>query len=533
MLDINGNEVVLGQYVKVIGCKVKGDNNIYIVDHQYSDNSYCLEKVLQNGEKSSTKYNIFFLDDKHDLNKVVTIIDRSELKQAAKDVRDYINGITSNEVLYSFTRTVEQELKEGLYIHWLKRVNLVGHINSFSGTYEIERITKDNKYILHLMGKRGERIADNANGYYQFTPINLYFNAKTMQQFTDENYYEVLERTSTTKGEVKTINTDTQESETTETVIDDINSTETQEATQTNIEPLEMIQNKQDNTINIEYHSINEQSARTAKSINSMRDYKPNEATDEYRTHLNSVAKDAQEKINKYPECAEDIQKKFDYFNKKYAEWKNNYYRVESRCPSVMISGAGNFPVRKKEKQNSARDKVWEQYNYIQKLESDIINYNPSDKIIKSNDIDALEQLKAKLVKLQAEHDTIIEYNKKARKEGKEQAAPYMLTNLNQNIKSVENRISEIERLKQQATEQTKTDQYINSVCEVIENAELMRIQLMFDYVPSVDERNILKSHGFKWSPNNKAWQRQLTDNARYSTKQVLKQLEQLNNKTA
>jgi hypothetical protein len=198
-----------------------------------------------------------------------------------------------------------------------------------------------------------------------------------------------------------------------------------------------------------------------------------------------------------------------------------------------MISGAGNFPVRKKEKQNSARDKVWEQYNYIQKLESDIINYNPSDKIIKSNDIDALEQLKAQLVKLQAEHDTIIEYNKKARKEGKEQAAPYMLTNLNQNIKSVENRISEIERLKQQATEQTKTDQYINSVCEVIENAELMRIQLMFDYVPSVDERNILKSHGFKWSPNNKAWQRQLTDNARYSTKQVLKQLEQLNNKTA
>jgi hypothetical protein len=535
MFDINNKEIEVGQYLKVIGCKVKGDNSIYIVDHKYNDNSYCLYKVLQNGEVSKTKYNIYFLDNKYDLEKVVTVIDKSELKQAAKEVKNYINGITSGEVVYSFSRTAEQEIKEGLYIHWLKHINLVGHINSFCGTYEITHITNDGKVCLHLIGKRGERIADNMNSYYQFQPINLYFSAKTMKKFTDENYYEVLERHSTTKVELNAnpIVDSVKEPETAETITDDIASTDTESTTETHIEPLEADQNKQDYIIKIEYYTINESSARTAKQINSFYDYKENEATNSYRSQVDKVAKLAQEKINKYPDCAGEIQNKFNYYNKKYAEWLNKYYRVECMCPSVMISGAGNFPVRKKEKQNSARDRIWEQYSYIQKLESDVINYNPADKVIKSSDSDALEQLKQKLSKLQAEHDKIIEYNKKARKEGKEQAATYILSNLNQNIKSVEGRIKEIERLKQQATEGTKADQYTNSVCEVIENAELMRIQLMFDYIPSVEERNILKSNGFKWSPNNKAWQRQLTDNARYSTKKVIKQLEELNSKTA
>ncbi|MEY8338177.1 hypothetical protein AALB16_09140 [Lachnospiraceae bacterium 62-35] len=37
-----------------------------------------------------------------------------------------------------------------------------------------------------------------------------------------------------------------------------------------------------------------------------------------------------------------------------------------------------------------------------------------------------------------------------------------------------------------------------------------------------------VKHHGFKWSPKNNCWQRQLRDNARYSLKCLIKQLEEL-----
>jgi hypothetical protein len=55
-----------------------------------------------------------------------------------------------------------------------------------------------------------------------------------------------------------------------------------------------------------------------------------------------------------------------------------------------------------------------------------------------------------------------------------------------------------------------------------------MRLQLLFDGKPNDEIRSILKSHGFRWSPYNEAWQRQLTNNAKYETKLVLKEIEKL-----
>lgn len=48
-----------------------------------------------------------------------------------------------------------------------------------------------------------------------------------------------------------------------------------------------------------------------------------------------------------------------------------------------------------------------------------------------------------------------------------------------------------------------------------------MRLQLIFDGKPEDAVRDILKKNGFKWSPKNGAWQRQLTDNALFSLKRV------------
>lgn len=48
------------------------------------------------------------------------------------------------------------------------------------------------------------------------------------------------------------------------------------------------------------------------------------------------------------------------------------------------------------------------------------------------------------------------------------------------------------------------------------------RLQILFDDIPEESKRKELKSSGFRWSPRNQAWQRQLTSNAIYAAKRVL-----------
>jgi hypothetical protein len=103
--------------------------------------------------------------------------------------------------------------------------------------------------------------------------------------------------------------------------------------------------------------------------------------------------------------------------------------------------------------------------------------------------------------------------------------APYILQNLGQNIRNVKQRIEQLERVKAKPTSDI-TKQYNTTVCKVIENTDIMRLQLIFDGKPSEDIRDILKSHAFRWSPSNEAWQRQLTNNAKYETKSLLKEIE-------
>ena len=51
---------------------------------------------------------------------------------------------------------------------------------------------------------------------------------------------------------------------------------------------------------------------------------------------------------------------------------------------------------------------------------------------------------------------------------------------------------------------------------------EQNRLQILFDGKPDEETRAALKSNGFRWSPKNQAWQRQLTRNAEYAARQVL-----------
>ena len=269
--------------------------------------------------------------------------------------------------------------------------------------------------------------------------------------------------------------------------------------------------------------------ARTSRAMWSMNDYVPNSETNGYKRAVNEVYDTVKQIAEQKPQYLSRALLLADRYAKKYAEWINKGFRIAMMCPSVLISGAGNFPVRKKEKQNRAEDKRMEDYQYIKAIPDQIQDLlsGHHKNIIKSSDSDALEQLKAKLEKLQTEREQIKAENKQLKAKGESIHAPFVLQNLGQNIRSVEQRIERIEKAKAKPTSDI-TEQYNTTVCKVIENTDIMRLQLLFDGKPNDEIRSILKSHGFRWSPYNEAWQRQLTNNAKYETKLVLKEIEKL-----
>ena len=250
------------------------------------------------------------------------------------------------------------------------------------------------------------------------------------------------------------------------------------------------------------------------------------------------------------PDRAEEVYSLADRYARKLADNFNADSRINLMCPSVMIAGPANFPVKKKEKQNRAAERNHQEYQNIQKYLEKIRKILYGSDIIKSDDKDAVEKLQEKLDSLQKrqeqmkavnayyrKHKTLdgcpdlspedIERLKQAMKaDWHYQDKPYLsfeLSNNNQNIHATKARL---ERLK--AAKEKETTDYDTEHFKVVENTEMMRLQLFFDGKPDVEIREIVKRNGFKWSPKNECWQRQLTNNAKYSLKCLIKQLDQL-----
>jgi hypothetical protein len=282
----------------------------------------------------------------------------------------------------------------------------------------------------------------------------------------------------------------------------------------------------------------------------SFSDYIPNSTTNEYKHYVNEAYDIVDQIAKQKPQRLDEALTIIEKYSRKLAEWFNKSNSIEMQCPSVMICGGSNFPVRKKEKQNRARDNHHKELAYIKGYVNKLENILNGKEIIKSGDADAIEKLQEKLDQLEKLQETMKQVNAYYRKNGTLDGCTlinqkaidsindtmkrisyhtqpfegYQLTNNNATIKATKQRLEALQKVKEEGTKETiKTE-----VCQVVENSELMRIQLLFDSIPDAETRNILKSNGFKWSPTNKAWQRQLTDNARYSTKKVIEQLEKL-----
>ena len=88
----------------------------------------------------------------------------------------------------------------------------------------------------------------------------------------------------------------------------------------------------------------------------------------------------------------------------------------------------------------------------------------------------------------------------------------YVLTNNSAEIRRLKKRIEEITRDKEAGFVGWQFEGG-----EAVANDELCRLQLVFDEKPTEEQIYKLKLNGFKWSPTNRAWQRQLNQSAIYA----------------
>lgn len=290
------------------------------------------------------------------------------------------------------------------------------------------------------------------------------------------------------------------------------------------------------------YHPINESLARRAKEMMSFSDYKEGSATAAYRQMVDEAAELVERQKKRVdPMYHEKIDRLLETYSRKLAENLNQHYSIMTRCPSVLIAGGSNFPIRKKEKQNAADDRNMEEYQRIQGILDKIRSTGTGG--ISSDDPSAVEKLKRKLEgleKQQAHMKAVNAYYRKHKTlEGcpglSEEAAqamqenwaggwypgrpypPYALSNNNANIRRIQARIAELEAKK----EAPAPDGWTFDGGTVETNTEENRLQIFFDEKPDEALRTELKSHGFRWAPSQKAWQRQLTGNAIYAAKQI------------
>lgn len=299
------------------------------------------------------------------------------------------------------------------------------------------------------------------------------------------------------------------------------------------------------------YFHINESSARTAHNMMSMRDYTEGSTTAEYRS-ITDKAYDLADKVaEKKPEEAERAYRLAERYAKKMADYFNRESSIGMMCPSVMISGAGNFPVRKKKRQVAAWDRNHQFYTEVQGILGKIENILYGREIIKSDDERAIEKLEEKLQDMRELQEQMKAANRALRLKDTEAGddalremgyseedikklrepdylgrigyPDYALQNNNANIHRVERRIKDLKAVKEKGSSEQEYRTF-----KVVENTEAMRYQIIFDGKPEPEIRDLLKGHGFKWAPSQGAWQRQITANGRYALKEVVEKLKEM-----
>lgn len=216
------------------------------------------------------------------------------------------------------------------------------------------------------------------------------------------------------------------------------------------------------------------------------------------------------------------------------------------------------------------RDKIWNTMGQGVKLQEKADYYKEkaaamtSNTAISSDDPDAIEKLEAKLARLMQNQEQMKKANAAIRKLAKQEMAledraakvaelsginpaiarkvlepdhcrrigyrSFELSNNNAVIRSTQQRLEQLKRqwATVEAVGEDRTIEHADLGITEVHNYVINRIQLKFPGKPEASTRDILKGRGFRWSPREGAWQRQLNANGIAAAQDVISQLSNL-----
>lgn len=174
---------------------------------------------------------------------------------------------------------------------------------------------------------------------------------------------------------------------------------------------------------------------------------------------------------------------------------------------------------------------------------------------ISSDDPAAIDKLKARMAQLQHAHEAMRVLNAVIRRHAKQDIdgcsaalvatgligeenarnlltpdyagrigfAPYQLQNSNANIRRIADRIKALEKIADCPATEHNGNGYTYR-----EDPQENRAMFLFDAKPEKATRDVLKRHGFRWSPSRNAWVRQLTGKAKWAAREAIRALDEV-----
>lgn len=506
MNDKNNRPMKTGDVVEITGAYFKNDNGLYFVEHtpgdpNWSGQDHCLRRIKRNGELSTAKENICFWP-----------------------IHAFVNSRDKRAAANQWNRE-HAEIE-------IKTFPNTAHIAKFFAA-EADSLNATIKRYTWDFGEDNQTVKD----------------AKETQAFY-RSVSDGLRAEQTAAATEQPNPADTQQPEQQPTAAGAGAEAPTEQPEAITPEPAEQAEQAapENRPVTVPtYYEISEETARNAHYCVHMSDYKPGSATASYRNSVNSAAQLVeQQKARTSVFYHDKLDALLDRYARRLAQWTNDYNRNQASYPSQFISGAGNFNMRKHNRQMSREDSLWDEYRQIEAILDKIrsVGTGPVD-LADPNAREMLtERLNSQRQMLEDAKAANAYYRKHKTLEGcpgftPEQAAnltdpnsfdirvhgspfpAYELASIRGKIERTEQRLAELDRREQQAAEPQTGTAFDGG--QIVRNIDLNRLQILFDAIPDPDTRAALKQNGFRWSPKNQAWQRQLTDNAERAARQVLR----------
>jgi hypothetical protein len=242
---------------------------------------------------------------------------------------------------------------------------------------------------------------------------------------------------------------------------------------------------------------------------------------------------------------ADVVTQQVERFRAGYLRRWRAWMGAKSRCLSPMITGPSNFPTRRNEKaNNSEHNRLTALLSYEQrgqaamrrilarmaapaaddaaaaelaKLEKQLAAMKFVNGLLRRTRTPLPEKVAAVVAELGVSEATATTWLTAKDCFGRVGFPGYELT-------SVRGKIERL-RAKVRTFNTTPAESQAVGGVEVVEDVADDRLRLIFPDKPSEDVRDLLKRNGFRWSPANGAWQRQLTENARVAARLLLAKL--------